>query len=329
MKQRLKLHFDFGWHIGKGDAKDIRKRLVDFRPHFYVIEDYSGGLSKNILRNALTDEEFIRVLNKNIERARKRNIDALQFLERISRGNLSRDEKMTGFMSEQYAAIIDFYRLRVFILEDHGEYEKLSHLMKSGENADLDASGALFRMDTNAAISYLRRALSLYAQAHPIREKNIVQNLESLMDKLIKNFPEVSHLDEIRVFVRYGQAHRKIYNEAVKLGLNSTINYDPEQDTIESDLIIALIDNPGITFDDEKLLNAIIEITLSSVFYKVFQLQGIHADYLPLGIAVKRAKEYMRGKTVELLLKLFEESSSLPQKEAELFVISKLMHKES
>jgi hypothetical protein len=301
----LKLHFDFGHHATRKDAREMQQRLSLFRPHVYIMEEHflSSPSGKTVIDGCIESfYEIVRELNDAIAKARVGDVWAIKALS-----ELAKRVAMSDFKDAEYKIIIGAENLHLFFLETHGLGPALNASALRTLNEEKEAIFYLFKTDFNAALRHFRTALKRAANDFLVREENIAHNLSLLGDNLLKVFDDLRSLDELRVFVRYGLAHANIYDIALKGGMDATISYNQNEEPSEITLIRILKINKNAQIDDETLLRALIELTLATaiVTVKSMQTSKEEVDDEATGAVYKMVKSYMKNRPTKVLKKLF------------------------
>lgn len=327
---RLKIHFDFGWHIVKGDATGLRKQLAAFKPQVYIIENHAlprpASGKNNMLDISFGD--VVSCYNKLVERARKNDFDAKQALRNIAKGTLEREALMAGFKEAEHEAIVDSYRLAIFFLETHGEGAHVSQLAQESEAANALALANLFKLQLDRAIAQFTKAIDLAVENYSLREANIKGNLPAIQENLVKTFDRLATADEIRVFVRYGIVHTSLYSAAVGLGIESTQSYDAEGDSTENAATRFLMTRPNSIITDDILLTALFENALASAFLTgtyTLAAREVCVGEPSTGLAYRKAKAYIQGRSNGDLERLFESYRDLELKQAIIHLVVRLV----
>ena len=168
-------------------------------------------------------------------------------------------------------------------------------------------------MLSEESISVLRQLLDACMEMCSIREPNILENLGTLESDLARLYPRFRDMKEIKVFVRYGLAHRTIYDKACEAGMEATCWYDPMEEPTGFLILRMLNLNPNVAVPDEFILRMTIENAIEAALVK--KLQKTRRE-LSSGLGYTLAKQYMEGKPTDELLRIFEAGRTLETSEA-------------
>ena len=306
--QKLKLHFDFGWHRYKEDAAGMRERLLGFRPHVYIMEDISLPNPTRSEPERCLFEQSISGTNRAVEMARKNRGDMRSTLLNLSNNcRIKRDREMGGFKKEEFSIILEAYRLVVFFLETHGRTQEVNERTAETEALENNAIRTAYTLAFPNALELLKQSLCLATEMYRFREDNIIANLPLLQDSLLSHFERFRSLDVIKVFVRYGIVHTRIFDAALSLGMDASAHYVPEEDYFENGLIRKRIVQPDFMPDEADLMRVLL---ICSIMTGVLHAGRVLAsnrtlDIEPsIGWANKLTNQYVNGRTNEELTRL-------------------------
>ncbi|HLC38370.1 MAG TPA: hypothetical protein VJI71_02865 [Candidatus Norongarragalinales archaeon] len=172
--------------------------MKEFKPHFYAKEQM------------IFDPEDLVPFNRELQKIRKdaaRRISFLQGFERRQYGEFDRKE---------VEEMLDAYKVRMCGLESFVPNE--AQLLEESANYSKDSRLAFVTGEFEKALKSRHEHVLLENKHQRIRDENIVQNAEKLVQQFTTAYPELRNEKEIRVYARLGHMHSPPYHELARRG---------------------------------------------------------------------------------------------------------------
>jgi len=230
--QRTRLLFSFGGHNRAGDARSLRQAFERFQPHVFVMEDRIGEESR--LASIRAGNEWVTRARTDAE---ERRALATQVLGRT-------DPNSVAFGKEQLELTLQ-HPVRVFTLEAYGkgELEQIENTYAVGQLNSTIVLSLLADGNVERAEEVMLTAIEVEAQANHLRDMNIQTHLATLGTDVAVCFPELMEEEDVRILIRYGQAHAVIAAYAQGLGFEVEEERDLKTLSPRTRLLLALMDD--------------------------------------------------------------------------------------
>ena len=218
-KSKIDIRLSLGTHGTAADALSLRGHMKSFRPHVYVMENYS------VLRE--TRKERILDINASISAARESRKEKDKLIKYFK--HFSKHDTFPDFTAAEVDPIIDSRGTLVYFAEEYNRAE--SKYLDASFKGYPDARPVLNLIYQNRIDEASRLAedasrkflLGLVV----FRNQRTAEGFEAMRSELPALYPSVEKLRRLRVFVRYGTSHFGLAESLESLGFRvSRVNDD-------------------------------------------------------------------------------------------------------
>lgn len=323
---RIRLFFDFDWHLAKKDARGIGERIGRFRPHIYFLEEYGLPTPTTAAVPWLSGSgvcypflDHVVRFNALIRGAREGDALAIQQLRALCGVGERQNDR---FQLAHIDAIVGSRNLKIYFLETHGKAEEIATDLRRLDEA---SRSAFYHMvtgpDFETAVRLFRPYLIKNARLLETREQNIIDNIRSLRRHLrivAGEFASIAAGEEIGAYIRYGITHTPVYDKLVGLlpvhgkyrgdFYELSMRYNPEEDSTENRILSRLRQDLDAPISDHLILFALAENLLTSFYFSAAANRGLEPA-LSTGEAYKKARGFMQAEGMDGLREVTQEAN--------------------